>query len=348
MSRTIRRRRSIILVIAALALVFATGAYVAMPKGIAQLDLLTSSGETVGESIEVYVGTETHLSCRITPAFFTNRDVRYTISDENIAAIDEEGLLKALKEGETRLTLECAGTRKNYTVKVNIAVKDIKGLDEEITLYEGEDFQLEPEIVMAEKDLKKPEITYETKRNTIANVDSKGLITAVQEGETTITVTAGDVTKKVKIIVEASPIVTSAPTVTSTTNTDNNRNGTSGRTTRKTRRNTDNSSGSSNANSGGKSGGSGSTNKGSNNSGSGNAGSESSNSSGGDSGSSGSGSESGGNSGGDSGSSGSGSGSDSGSGSTSGGSDSGSNSGSDSGSGNTSGESDSANNGSDE
>jgi len=225
MSRNIRRRRTIILIIAALAVMFATGVYAAVPKGVTHIDLITSSGETVGESLEIYVGTEDQLSCKTIPDTFMDRKVRYSIADEAIATVDENGLLKALKEGETRLTIECAGTRKNYTVKTKLAVEDITGLDEEVTLYEGEELQLEPKLKMADEDLEKPEITYATKRNTIADVDKQGLITAVKEGETTITVSAGDVEKKVKVTVEARPAETAAPVVTYSNNNSNNKNG---------------------------------------------------------------------------------------------------------------------------
>ena len=225
MSRNIRRRRTIILIIAALAVMFATGVYAAVPKGVTHIDLITSSGETVGESLEIYVGTEVQLSCKTIPDTFMDRKVRYSIADEAIATVDENGLLKALKEGETRLTIECAGTRKNYNVKTKLAVEDITGLDEEVTLYEGEELQLEPKLKMADEDLEKPEITYATKRNTIADVDKQGLITAVKEGETTITVSAGDVEKKVKVTVEARPAETAAPVVTYNNNNSNNNNG---------------------------------------------------------------------------------------------------------------------------
>jgi len=225
MSRNIRRRRTIILIIAALAVMFATGVYAAVPKGVTHIDLITASGETVGETLEIYVGAEDQLSCKTIPDTFMDRNVRYSIADEEIATVDEKGLLKALKEGETRLTIECAGTRKNYTVKTKLAVEDITGLDEEVTLYEGEELQLEPKLKMAEEDLEKPEITYATKRNTIANVDKQGLITAVKEGETTITVSAGDVEKKVKVTVEARPAETAAPVVTYNNNNSNNNNG---------------------------------------------------------------------------------------------------------------------------
>ena len=274
MDRNIKRKRTIILVITVLALVLAAGAYIVVPRGVTQIDLVTDKGETVVETLEIYVGTETQLSCKITPASFMGRKAEYTIADEGIATIDETGLLKALKEGETRLTVECAGVRKNYTIKAETAIEDINGLKKEITLYEGDEFQLEPKIKMAEKGLEKPEITYKTKRNTIAKVDNNGLITAVSEGKTTITVTAGDVTKKIKVIVEAVPVVNSTPAVTTTNDADENNNKA---TKKKNRKKAGGKTGGDNGSSGGDNGSSGGDNG----------------SSGGDNGSSGSGADGG-------------------------------------------------------
>ena len=210
--------------ITTLALVLATWVYIAVPKGVVQMDLVTAEGEIIADSLEVYVGTETQLTCRVRPSLFEDRSKEYVIADEEIATIDETGLLKAHKEGETLLKLECAGARKNYTIKVETAVEDITGLDKEITLYEGDEFQLEPKVRMAKKGLEKPTVTYKVKRNTIASVDKNGLITALKEGKTTVTVTAGNVSKKVKVIVEASPVEVYTPTFTVDNDDDDNDN----------------------------------------------------------------------------------------------------------------------------
>ena len=314
MNANIRRRRTIILIIAVFALFFATGVNAAAPKGVTQIKLMTDAGEIVTEELEIYVGTETQLTSKVVPVTFKGRKVSYEIADEQIASVDENGSLKAIKEGETLLTVECAGARKNYTIKAKTAVEDITGLDDEIIMYEGDELQLEPEVKMAEKGFKKPRIKYEVKRNTIATVDNTGRITAISEGETTVTVTAGDVTKKVKLIVEAAPTDSYTPVVRSTDNSDNSSGNTTRRRTNNTSVNNGGSSGGSSTNSGGSSTNSG----GSNNSSGGNSGSSGgdSGSSGGDSGSSGGDS---GSSGGDSGSSGGDSGSTGGDSGSSGG-----------------------------
>lgn len=308
-----RKKRTIILILAAAAMVLATGAYVSAPKGVASLEVL-ANGERVEEELSVYVDTDVQLECKASPARFEGRQAEYMIADETIATVDEDGLVHGVKDGETLLTIEYAGVRKNYNVAVLQGVRDITGLEEEITLTEGDEYQLEPEVKMADKELDAPAITYKSKRTTIAEVDQDGKITAVGEGTTRITVKAGSVSKKVKVTVEAAPEVTTPVyTAPQTTDTGDNQTATGGNN------NTGNNKGRNNGkkngsgkNGGGKTGG----NTGGNNGGSG---------------------SSGGNTGG-SGDSGSGSGSDSGSGSsggnTGGSGDSGS-SGGDSGSGST-------------
>lgn len=252
--RSIKTRRTVIFVITALALVLAIWVYIAVPKGVAQMEILTTEGEIVADTLEMYVGTETQLSCRVKPAVFENRTVEYTVADEEIAMVDENGLVKAIKEGETLLTVECAGARKNYTIKAEMAVEDITGLDKEIALYEGDEFQLEPKVKMAKKGLEKPEVTFKVNRNTIASVDNNGLITALKEGETTITVTAGTVSKKIKIIVEESPVEVYTPAVTVNNDADNNDNNDAKKPAKKTgKKNGGNAGGGTGGNTGGNS-----------------------------------------------------------------------------------------------
>ena len=76
-----------------MALVLATWVYIAVPKGVMQMDLLTDEGEIVADTLEMYVGTETQLSRRVQPAVFESRSTEYTISDEKVATVDDKILI---------------------------------------------------------------------------------------------------------------------------------------------------------------------------------------------------------------------------------------------------------------
>lgn len=199
-------RRAIIYVLTVIAVVAVAGAYYVLPKGITAMQVY-ADGEKAEEEISIYEGTKKTISVTIEPKSFSDRQVTYQVADEEILTIDENGEISALKEGETLVTAQSVGFKQNITVKVESAVLDIKGLDEELTLLEDDGYTLEPKVVMASKELKAPKATFKSKDKSVATVDKNGYIIAVAPGETTITVSAGKITKKVKIIVEERPVV---------------------------------------------------------------------------------------------------------------------------------------------
>ena len=199
--RDIRTRRTIILILAAVAIAMAIGIYAIVPSGVTSIEILTGEGERLGEEFNIYAGSEEQLECRVHPDVFADRKTVFSVADESIASVDESGTVKGLKKGETLLTIQHAGARQNINVKVQPSVKAIEGLPNEMTLYEGDGYLLEPKVIMAGKDLEAPEVTFKSKRTTIAAVDADGQIAAGEPGTTTITVTAGAVSVKIPVTV---------------------------------------------------------------------------------------------------------------------------------------------------
>ena len=199
--RNVRTRRTIILILAGLAIAVAIAIYAVVPSGVASMELLTGEGERLGESLDIYVGGEVQLECRVYPDVFMDRTTVYTAADESIASVDESGLVRGLKESDTLVTVQHETNRKNIKVKVQPSVNAIEGLPEEVTLYEGDGYLLEPEVIMIDEDLEAPEVTFKSKRTTVAEVDEEGQITAGEIGTTTITVTAGAVSVKIPVTV---------------------------------------------------------------------------------------------------------------------------------------------------
>ena len=199
--RNIRTRRAIILILAGLAVVVAIGIYTVVPSGVAYIEIMNGKGERLGEELNIYAGSEVQLECRVYPEYFADRTTYYASSDESVASVDENGLVKGLSKGETLVTVQHTGIRQRITVKVQPSVKAIEGLPEEVTLYEGDGYLLEPEVIMAGNDIEAPEVTFKSKRTTVAEVDADGQILAGEVGTTTITVTAGTVDVKIPITV---------------------------------------------------------------------------------------------------------------------------------------------------
>ena len=203
--RNIGTRRTIIFILTGLAIALAIGIYAIVPAGVTSMEIVTSEGERIEEELNMYVGADVQLGCKVYPAIFDDRTTVYSVADDDIASVDENGLLKGLKKGKTLITIQHAGACRSINVSVQMSVKAIEGLPEEITLYEGDGYLLEPKIIMAGKDLEKPEATYKSKRTTVAEVDTNGQIIAGEIGTTTITVTAGTVKVKIPVTVISRP-----------------------------------------------------------------------------------------------------------------------------------------------
>lgn len=204
--RNIRLRRTVILILAGLAIAMAIGIYTVVPSGVATIEIVTGEGERLGEELNIYTGTEVQLKCKVHPDVFADRTTYYTSADESIASVDESGLVKGIRTGETLVTAQHAGVRRSINVKVQPSIKAIEGLPDEVTLYEGDGYLLEPEVVMAEKGMDAPEVTFKSKRTTVAEVDAEGQIIAGETGTTTITVTAGTINVKIPITVISRPV----------------------------------------------------------------------------------------------------------------------------------------------
>ena len=203
--RNIRVRRTVILILAGLAIAVAVGIYTVVPSGISSIEIISGEGERLGEELNIYAGSETKIGCKVYPEIFMDRKTSYVSADESVASVDEEGLIKGLKTGETAITVSHAGVRRNITVKVQPSVRTIEGLPDEVTLYEGDGFLLEPEVVMAGNDTEAPEIVFESRRTSVAEVDADGQIIAGEVGTTTVTVSAGAVSIKIPITVISRP-----------------------------------------------------------------------------------------------------------------------------------------------
>ena len=203
--RNIKARRTVILILAGIAIAVAIGIYTVVPSGVAAVEIVTGDGERAGEELNIYVGSEEKIECRVYPAVFASRTTYYTSADENIASVDENGLVKGLKEGETLLTVIHAGARQSINVKVQANIKAIEGLPDEVTLYEGDGHILEPKVIMAEDGMEAPKVAFKSKRATIAEVDEDGYIIAGETGSTTITVSAGNVNVKIPVTVISRP-----------------------------------------------------------------------------------------------------------------------------------------------
>lgn len=150
---------------------------------------------------EIYIGEMAEPDYGIKPAKFSDRksQLKFTMSDSEVASVDENGSIKANKLGETVLTISVMDFTEDITLKVVPKVNDIKGVKKTISMTEGHSVKLTPEVVPAEDRFRDEKISYSVKDRKIASVTKHGTVKGLKPGKTVITMSCGGYKEKVTV-----------------------------------------------------------------------------------------------------------------------------------------------------
>lgn len=168
---------------------------------------LTSCGETPSTTSEVEspykigitaIGSTTikvsnTIQLRSSVSGTTQKDVTWTSSDENIASVSKNGLVKGLSQGEVTITATL-NIDSNCKASIKIIVEQaltpskiiINGSDSEIQ-WVGEDLLL---TVDTEPSEASKLVTWSSSNEQVASVNQEGLVSFLSKGEVTITATS--------------------------------------------------------------------------------------------------------------------------------------------------------------
>ena len=134
-------------------------------------------------------------------------------SDEAVAVVDENGNVTAIDGGEATITVSVDGTDIQSSCKVSVTVplEELKA-EAEMQLYinsaNAEDGYTDSkmlDITLVPADADNVELIYESTDESVATVDENGVLTAVANGKTTITVRSGDISTEVEVTVYTVP-----------------------------------------------------------------------------------------------------------------------------------------------
>ncbi|MGM9739706.1 MAG: Ig-like domain-containing protein [Candidatus Cryptobacteroides sp.] len=132
---------------------------------------------------EMTEGEELTLEATILPENATAKTVSWISSDDNIAAVDENGKVSALKPGKATITAtagdksaECAVT----VIKKVVLVQSVAIEPDNAEVTEGESLQLK--AVILPEDATDTEVEWASSSPSVVTVNSGGLITGVKSG----------------------------------------------------------------------------------------------------------------------------------------------------------------------
>lgn len=142
-----------------------------------------------------------------TPSTATHTSESYASSNEEVATVSAEGIVTALKPGETEITITIDGKSASFTLTVEkIAVETVTLPDElanGITMVIGETRNIAGKATIAPENATYQTETYNSSDKSVATISETGEIEALAAGETEITVTVDGVDAKFTLTVKA-------------------------------------------------------------------------------------------------------------------------------------------------
>jgi len=152
---------------------------------------------------ELKVGDTYQINATISPNNADNKTITYKSSNEEIAIVDEKGLVTTKSSGLVYITLFSSSLRTVIELKITDEVIELEKITsvEKVSLKVGEEQALEITYTPENTTIDKTKIKYSTSDNKIAIVNSDGEIVGVGAGDATITATVGDKTTITKVTV---------------------------------------------------------------------------------------------------------------------------------------------------
>ena len=135
-------------------------------------------------------GDTLQLTPSFTPADATNKNVTWSSGNDNVATVDENGIVTAVAAGDATITVTTEDGGKTATCDVTVVVP-VSGvtLDQtDISLAEYKTATLTATV--APTDATDKTVTWASSDASVATVDANGVVTGVSPGTATITVTA--------------------------------------------------------------------------------------------------------------------------------------------------------------
>lgn len=162
---------------------------------------------------EIYQSDTVTVKATITPANATYKTLKWTSSDPAIATVSEAGLVTGIAKGNATITAAATdGSGKSQSIALTIK-EVIPATDVAITTVISETLaigqQVPVSVALTPSNATAQSLQWASNNEAVATVSAAGLITAVADGQATITVSAKnnpDIKASITVVVEAGKI----------------------------------------------------------------------------------------------------------------------------------------------
>ncbi|MBR4830134.1 MAG: Ig-like domain-containing protein, partial [Muribaculaceae bacterium] len=163
-------------------------------KGMESSSVLAESVELNQSAAVMTIGQSLQLAATVLPDETTNKTVAWSSSDPSVAKVDQDGLVTALKAGNTMIiatTTDGSNLSASCAVTVNnVLASSVIVTPSSLTLDIGESSQMTATVFPANTTDKT--VTWTSDNPAIATVSVDGVVTAVSPGVVNITATTAD------------------------------------------------------------------------------------------------------------------------------------------------------------
>lgn len=143
-------------------------------------------------SITLDAGKKKTLTPQLRPISATNKDVKWSSSNKNIATVDSKGVVTAVSAGTATITCTSADGFSKQTVKVTVTQPPtgIKFSSKSVTVKIGTPVKLNPTVLPETASNKN--VIFSSSDEKIAKVSADGTVTGVKKGTAKITATTAN------------------------------------------------------------------------------------------------------------------------------------------------------------
>lgn len=167
-----------------------------------ECEVLTSSLDFEENNIALGINEQHELSPNLEP-YYSNEKIEYTSSDSNVAAV-ENNVITGIGEGDAVITAKSTGCTAEISVTVAPTPQDMQFSAQTIYMDTGSNVNLAKQINYTADDNVKDKIKFDFSADDSEVLKLDGSkATAVGEGETTVTATAGAMKTECRIIVRS-------------------------------------------------------------------------------------------------------------------------------------------------
>ena len=163
------------------------------------------TGVTLTEtSLQLNKGDSRTLKATVQPDNATDKTVQWTSSNTSVATVDQDGTVTAVGGGSATIKAAAGNQSATCSVSVNVPVTSISLNVNLLTLEKGS-FAILTATVSPDDAMDKT-VQWSSENSSVATVDQEGKVTAVGEGKTKITASAGGLSASCTIVCVIIPV----------------------------------------------------------------------------------------------------------------------------------------------